>query len=95
MSTKTKTPRWRLRVRYWAEDRPSGYGISVGVKDGNGRIQRETFAAGPTKAKTLENWFFQYYKGEPPRKPRIPKDALVVEWNRWHESLYHPRHIKC
>jgi hypothetical protein len=86
-STKKKNPRWRLSVVYWAEDKPSGYGISVGVKDGKGNIQRETFAAGRTKAETLKNWFFQYYhanfNGRMPAKPCIPKNAVSVTWSKW------------
>lgn len=89
-TTTTKTtpkthrdPKWRLRVIYWTEDKPSGYGVSVGIKDGRGNIQRETFAAGRSKAETLLNWYFQYYRGQLPESPRIPKDAITIEWSRW------------
>ena len=41
----------------------------------------ETFAVGETKAKTLTNWFLQYYSGDVPSGACIPRDAISVEWS--------------
>jgi hypothetical protein len=73
MTTIKKKPlRWRLRVHYWTNKR--------GCPD-----IIETFAAGSTKKQTLQNWFFQYYHGDVPENPCIPKDAVNIEWIKYRD----------
>jgi hypothetical protein len=72
MTTTNKKPfRWRLRIHYWTK---TGYPTII-----------ETFAAGSTKKETLKNWFFQYFHGQVPENPRIPDDALDIEWTKYRD----------
>jgi hypothetical protein len=76
------TPKIRNTVVKTSEPIKNKWSLSVTYWKGQEIL--ETFAAGKTREKTLENWFAQYYEGNPPERGacHLPRgnDLIFLSW---------------